>query len=117
MLKFLATVEQVKQIASNACQASTSVGMGYLHFNINHTFKAEDFTVNMYDKDEPAIHLDYVKGRMVKLAIHLIKEVDAEQQIFEWSTSSDINPEYQSWTLKYDTFNKLVSSVGAKVIV
>lgn len=101
-MRFKATDDQVRQIMANAVNASSPMGMGFLHAT-NKLFSAEDF------KDcalKPSgAHLDYVQGRMVKLYIRSI--ADGSWRI----SGAPPNGEYQSWVKEYPTYENLVTSV------
>ena len=108
-MKFKATEEQINQIAANAVNASSPMGMGYLQFDQGKVYGSSDFN-HPYDETRPRFSLDYVDGRMVKL--HLARVADGI-----WSTSDrEPTSDYQSWCRKYPTYRALVESVGAEVI-
>ncbi len=98
-MRFKATDDQIKQIAANAVNASRPMGMGFLHYQPEHEFKPEDFTM-----DKGGLYLDYVQGRMVKLYIH--KDLD------EWVINGEPRSDYQSWCHKYPTYESLVNSIN-----
>jgi hypothetical protein len=109
-MRFLATDDQVKQIAANAVNASIPVGMGFLHFVAGEHFKPEDFKILsqgwVESNGEPrGISLDYVQGRMVKLSM---REVSPGL----WQTNDTISADYESWICKYPTVAALLASAG-----
>jgi len=100
-ITFRATDEQIKTIMANACNASTPMGMGRLHYDASEEFKPDDF--NLSEKDDA--FLDYVQGRMVKLLIKRLKDGN-------WSMRNEVREDYQSWCRKYPTAFGLVESAG-----
>lgn len=103
MIHFHATEEQVRNMAALACEASTAVGMGWLHFK-----GGQKFDPAMFEFDRNGLSLDYVDGRMVKL--HVNK--------FEGGIWSMRDPdfEYQSWSGTYPTAADLIMAVGARIV-
>jgi hypothetical protein len=100
-MKFKATNQQVKQIAANAINASKPMGMGFLHFQADNNFTADDI-------EDGELYFDYVQGRMVKLRIRDLG--NGEYEIADNPTS-----DYQSWCSTYPTTEALVNSVLAVV--
>jgi len=109
-MKFKATIEQIKQIAANAVNASDPGGpqsMGWLH-HTDKVFQPTDITMR-----DNMLSLDYVQGRMVKLHMRC---VNTEEQIWEVSGSVP-RPDYQSWYRTYPTFASLLQSVEGVTII
>lgn len=100
-MKFIATPEQVAQIAANAVNASTPMGLGALHYNQQRQFVAGDF-----EPDARGLYLDYVEGRMVKLYIRKDETLGNS-----WELAHEPRADYQSWAHKYPTNEALVASV------
>ncbi len=100
---FSATPEQVQQMACNAVNAASPVGMGALHF------EAKTYTPEELPEIDPksGIYLDYFHGRMTKLCIQPKGNGDWEIN----SPREEPNPEYQSWAHLYPTKLALVNSV------
>ncbi len=96
-MKFKATKQQVKEIAANAINASTPMGMGFLHYQADTKFGPEDIS-------DEQLYFDYVQGRMVKLSIRDLG--NDEYEIADNPTS-----DYQSWCGIYPTTEDLVNSV------
>lgn len=109
-MKFIATEEQVKQIAVNAINASSPVGMGYLQY------ESKDYTpneINLFSSigGKKVIEIDYFHGRMVKLSIG-----ECSENV--WNVGPDtFRLDYQSFAGKYPTPANLVKSVeGIEII-
>lgn len=96
-MKFKATKQQIKQIAANAINASTPMGLGVLHYQADTKFTLEDI-------DDAQLYFDYVQGRMVKLNIRSLGDD-------EYEIADNPTPDYQSWCSTYPTTEALVRSV------
>lgn len=105
MIEFMATDDQIKQIAANAVMASEPVGLGRVHYDPYRKYKPTEFKIT-----PRGLFLDYIGGRMVKLNIHRKTEKDM------WEIDDRIDPEYQSWCDKYPTVLDLIESAGGMVI-
>ena len=106
-IKTKMTELEVKQMAANAVNASSPVGLGVFRFT-DKIFKATDFQIKENGYRGRGLWLDYVEGRMVKLRIYQ-DETCAEG---EWIVSpSDPRPDYQSWCERYSTTQSLINSV------
>lgn len=111
MLKFKATNTQVLQMAANAANASLPMGMGFIHFKADSVFKLTDFRFSHRGSaDTPVVHVDYHEGRMVKLL------VEGKGDGVWLTHGGDADPEYQSWSGTYPSFQSLVESVGAEIL-
>jgi len=106
-MKFVATEDQVRQMAVNAVKASSPMGMGYLHFDADAEFHTDDFPIDNF-----GLNLDYIQGRMVKLTLRKLENN-------EWETCGrdTPTPDYQSWVRKYPTYEDLCASVGVTEIL
>lgn len=103
-IKFTASDEQIKQLAANAINASTPMGLGILHYNPSQVYQPDDIELN------GALPLDYVGGRMVKL---WIKKLDGNNyQIHDPAPRID----YQSWAATYSTYQELLASADITAI-
>ena len=69
MIKFKASVKQVRQIMANAYNASVPVGMGIDHYSPR-PMHEDEFSYQGLGE----VNMDYVKGRMGKLCIKKIGE-------------------------------------------
>lgn len=99
-----ATEQQIKEMMAKACNASTPMGLGMLHYDADTNFKPDDFDlIDGYNQ------LDYVQGRMIKL--------DFERKAEDLWKSYSFPPrlDYQSWATEYPD-NNLILSVGAEVV-
>ena len=106
MLIFKASEDQVKKIACNAINASSPMGLGFIHY------KPKKFKVTDLDGllTKTGLFLDYVEGRMVKLCIW-------REGADQWKCLSRTpNSSYQSWCNKYETFEELIRSAGIEDI-
>jgi len=121
-MKFKATIEQAKQIAVNAVNASSPMGMGFLHFE-SKNYTANDLNIcpdyvfdgKVSDKSLPfkgdSIDLDYFYGRMVKLYMDEI-----EPGVWE-VPDHEPRSDYQSWAAQYPTYKSLIESVeGVEIL-
>ena len=97
-MKFSATQEQISQIAANAVNASSPMGLGHLGFQ-SKTYLPSEFHVS-----DQGIYLDYVDGRMVKLIVY-------PSGNGQWEINDNISSDYQSWSIYYRTVEQLVRSV------
>ena len=102
LMKFKATEDQVKQMAANAVNAAQPVGLGVLHFE-NKEYGPEQFKII-----NGGLYLDYVAGRMTKLAI---RNVGTDR----WEIGGEPRVDYQSWAVKYPSNKALIESVGAEL--
>ena len=94
------TQDQVLQIAANAVNTSSPMGMGFLHA------KEKEYTSSDVESavGERGIDLDCFDGRMVKLYIPVVEG---------GYCFPDHEPrhDYQSWAGKYPSYQKLIESV------
>jgi hypothetical protein len=110
MIKFKATDQQILQMAANAFNASTPMGLGFFSYEPETNAVPEDFKENLRINNESGygcISLDYVQGRMVKLYASRIENV--------WQIQEP-RLDYQSWKQRYPTARDLIESVGAEVL-
>lgn len=99
----IGTEDQVKQMAANAVNAASPMGLGHLHAT-RKEFKPEDFQV-----DDGWLSLDYVQGRMTKLTVLCLGDN-------KWSvTDQEPRADYQSWCYQYPTYQALAESAGMSV--
>ena len=96
---FKLTKTEAIQVATNAINASASMGLGVLHHE-NKEYTPEEIAECFDDEDNASF--DYFHGRMVKL---YLKKRDGV-----YSFNGEPNIEYQSWASKYPTYNDLVLS-------
>lgn len=101
MLKFKATDKQLMQLAANAVNASTPMGLGVLHYEAGQKYTPIEFQQEVSDH---GLDLDYVDGRMVKLWV--MRDGDG------WRCAEGVKLDYQSWGTKYPTYRKLLESAG-----
>ena len=99
-MRFNATDEQVQKMWSLAVSASTPRGLSMIHYVPNQDFKPDDFTLT-----ERGIYLDYVQGRMVKLALRRAGEG-------VWDAPDSISGEYESWVTTYPSYADLAKAAG-----
>ena len=114
-MQIKANDSQIKQVMINAIKASTPMGLGFLHYNTNEEIKEEDILIvpgKCFTTGKPsrAIHIDYYKGRMVKLCMHSNVENI-------WLVHGQPNLEYQSWGTTYKTYADLALSVEGVTII
>lgn len=112
---FEATEQQIRQIAANAVNASSPLGMGFLHFKVK-DYKPEEIDLQFdqfgFTLSKSAfVDLDYYQGRMVKLRIRKVENTENR-----WMVNGEPRGDYQSWAAKYPSNRALVESAGAKVI-
>lgn len=110
-MKFKATDEQAKQIFINAINASSSVGMGFLHYE-DKIYTAEDIK-SPANADLGLFSADYFHGRMTKLTL-------TEKSPGTWKITRPKyppNPEYQSWAETYPTLEVLITSVSGVELI
>lgn len=105
-MKFTATDTQMCQLIANAVNASTPMGMGFIHYRPR-DFAPENFLPALVRGGD--IDLDYVEGRMVKIWIHRLG--DGEWEIDDATPRRD----YQSWCGKYSSYATLVASAGISI--
>ena len=102
---FTATEEQLKSIAANAYNASSPMGMGFMHATPEDR-KPENFTLGAGS----GLSMDDVHGRMVKFyaapCVGGFRVTDAAAR-----------GDYQSWVGRYPTYSALVTSVPGVEIV
>ena len=98
---FTATEEQILQIAANAVNASTPMGMGFLHF------QPKEYTPEEMRKclSDYGLSIDYFDGRMTKF--YIIRAENDQWRVVDHGPRSD----YQSWASKYPTYEALAGSV------
>lgn len=101
MVKFKATNDEIKNLFAVATNASSPMGLGYLHYT-NKVFTSADFDDQYLDRGT-----DYVQGRMVKLRPRKVS--DGIWKVEE----PDI--EYQSWSKSFPTARSLVEAAGLVV--
>lgn len=89
------TDEIVKKMAAEAINSSKAVGLGWMHFDKSQTITADDIHIV-----DGRISLDYVGGRMVKFYARKQKDGD-------WQFPDGVSPDYQSWCVKYPTYELL----------
>jgi len=99
-MKVKLTKEQAVQIATNAVNASSPMGLGFLHA------KSKDYTPEEVATGFP--YFDYFHGRMVKLSFH---EEDGD-----YTFSGEPRSDYQSWATTYPTYEDLVKSVVPEAV-
>lgn len=97
-MTFQATNEQIKQIITNAINASYPDRV--LYFKTLPKFTPDEIAVEV----KPYIRVDYYEGRMVKLTL-------IEQSPGTWQIISANHHEYQTWIHRYPTNEHLVNSV------
>jgi len=103
-LRFTATAQQVREACALAVNASSPMGMGWLHFQAGHEFTADD--IKPYQREDGTFDLDYVEGRMVKL---YIRRLSPER----WEIWSDPpRSDYQSWCRTYPSYRDLLTAAG-----
>ena len=85
------TTEQAVQVAANAINAASPMGIGFLHH------EAKDYTpeevAEAFGEDGEA-HFDYFHGRMTKLTM---RKINGSYRF----SDSPPDIEYQSWASKY----------------
>lgn len=97
---------QVFQLAANAINASSPLGLGFLHMeDKEYTARDIESSIDLKYFVDYGLNFDYFKGRMVKLRIRRVGE--GEYNIQPDEPRSD----YQSWVMKYPTIQDLIDSV------
>jgi hypothetical protein len=99
-MEFIATEQQIKQIAIKDIEASKPLGNGFLDYSKELTLDDGDILL-----DENGLDLDYVAGPCVKL---FIRRGLAENH---WQIKEAADPEYQTWVRRYSSNETLVGSV------
>jgi len=97
------TDEQVKHMAAAAINASKAVGMGWLHHDPTMNITPDD--IHIVDN---YLSIDYFQGRMVKF--HARKTEDGKWKFHP----DDLSPAYQSWCLKYTSWEMLLEASKIK---
>ena len=107
-MKFKATIDQLKQVAVNAVNASVPIGMGHMHYKPGN-YDPKHIEVG----SDGFVNIDYFQGRMVKLNLYKIKD---SEDMYLIPNGSICNPdkEYQSWCRKYPTYKNLLIASGIK---
>lgn len=85
-----------------AYQASIPMGMGFLHYKENAEKDAEMLAEYITPGED--LYADYVVGRMVKLTIR-----QPEPDMLDIRDAPP-HPEYQSWVVKYPTYEALIEA-------
>jgi hypothetical protein len=110
MIKMNATSDHIFQLITNAINASRPVG------NSNLSFEDKKYTVSEimrtislpeFALGRDLFQIDYFKGRMVKLVIR------KTATCFKLPAGA-ADPEYQSWSYKYPTYEDLVASIDVE---
>lgn len=102
-MKFKATKAQVYEMITNAINASSPMGMGFLHF-INKTYSIAEIRELVLPNVNGDFHIDYFDGRMVKLSI---RQDGADR----WVIMDQFQEDYQSFKNKYREPLDLICSV------
>lgn len=106
MIKFKASRDQLIEIALKAINASSPVGMGYLHYEPRN-YTREDLVPDLLEQiDQRGVYIDYFAGRMVKLNIFKVRD---EQDVYE--ARNILQSDYQSFVLKYKDMKALLDTV------
>lgn len=100
-----ATDEQIRKMCVLAVNASSPMGLAFLHFKPDTEFKPEDFQSAVTPR---GCFLDYVQGRMVKL--RMWNKGDGL-----WEAPDTISHEYESWIARYPSFGELAAAAGATI--
>jgi hypothetical protein len=91
-----------------AFEASQAVGMGWLHYDLDHDIT--EHIGKLWHGD--ALSADYVGGRMVKLQI----KCDDETGVLAVTRPhGEPDTEYQSWARKYPTVRDLIDAAAARL--
>ena len=102
MIEFKASGDEIRQLAVNAINASSPVGMGIIDYK-DKTYTAANlgalFTVHGH------VHIDYFEGRMVKLVIRLVGQALYQMR-------DDLRADYETWMPTYPTVPDLLKSAG-----
>lgn len=96
-----ATDAQVKKMAVLAINASKPMGLGYLHY------KPGDISPDVIEMGGEELYIDYYEGRMVKF-------FGRKKEEGKWEFRDDVNPDYQSWCMKYNGYDALFKEVTAE---
>lgn len=99
-VKFKANNDQLRRMAANAINASSPVGMGFIHFKPKE-YSPEEIKMPP-DND---FYFDYYEGRMVKL---LARKVDDGV----YRMINEVRGDYQSWAQKYPDVASLLIESG-----
>lgn len=111
-MEFKASLKQIKKVCVLACEASVPVGKGHAHYNPDQVFKEDDFDFK-FSNMQASVHLDYVGGRMVKLALFAKNAWSNDEEEIIWRvTDSAPKSDYQSWVRKYPTYRALLEASG-----
>jgi hypothetical protein len=105
-MKFKASPEQILELKRLAINASSPMGLGFLHYE-NKEYTADE----VKELTEPVPYLDYFNGRMVKLWVNAVRKFPG---YFE-APDQDPNPGYQSWVRKYPTWGALLTAAGIEL--
>ena len=104
-MQFIATKEQLKQIISNAINASNPFGNGHYEYRPELGCEPKDLKLN-----ENYLIFDYVRGRCVKLFIYKVGD-----NCYEIENEPIGNR--QTWMGKYPSNEALVKSVDGTQVV
>ena len=102
MREFNLSPEEVIEVCRLAYNTSIPMGMGIYQFVPGDMSIQE--AKNLFGPMEKSghIHLDYIKGRMVKLYMNRNRDGS-------WSfLPENLSPDYQSWSKKFPSFKDLV---------
>lgn len=102
------TTEQAIQIATNAVNAASPVGMGFLQ-HVEKDYTPEE-VAGEFDEGGNA-YFDYFRGRMTKLTM---KQVAPDVYALP---DHDPRRDYQSWCRTYPTYLDLVKSVIPEPVI
>lgn len=97
--------QKLKRLLWLAFQASTPMGMGFLHAKQAEMQDEESLYTDAIHRDPNVINTDYLCGRMMKTTF----SVDAEGKL-------EVQPnvprsDYQSWARKYATGDAMIAAV------
>lgn len=93
------TDEHARKMAAEAVNSSKAVGLGWLHHQPDMEITSDDIHIV-----EGRISIDYFQGRMVKF--HARKN---PQDLWDFNPDEP-TPDYQSWCLKYPTWQDLADA-------
>lgn len=104
-MKVKLTDEQILQLAANAVNAASPMGMGFMHFQ-EKDYEPNDIKPYINKRlDGDRLLIDYFEGHMTKLSL----KQDGEGY---WNfPDRDPRSDYQSWCVKYPTYQDLIDSV------
>jgi len=105
-MTFAATDEQIQKMCVLAVQASSPMGMGFLHYRPGDHFKPEDFPLS-----DHGVSLDYVEGRMVKLRMRRLGGAGTHI----WEAPNVISSAYESWIVTYPSYEALAKAAGVTI--